>query len=163
MPSQIRVINYANSTGLIERDWDRRNPPRIVGYCNESIDSVFKSLFPTFFVTRFNGFEIFPSNPRDFFPQVGLEISAYRSTQPVYGLNNEVIGDLPGLRKVLERDPQATQFTRDSSKFQEEVEFLLALQARSQDSSNFLYGKPEGQVEIDRLEKMKSLVRKFKR
>lgn len=163
MPSQIRVINYANSKGLIKRDWDRRNPPRIVGYCNESIDAVFNSLFPTFFVTRFNRFEIFPSNPRDFFPQVGLEISDHRSTQPVYGLNHEVTGDLPGLREVLERDPQASQFTRDPLKFQEEVEFLLSLKAGSQDSSNFFYGKPEGREEIDRLEKMKSLVRKFKR
>jgi hypothetical protein len=162
MSSKINIISYCNSLGFISRSWDRRNPPRTIAHCGENPKDLFEALYPEYFITKFRGFEIFPTDPEDFFPMVGLEIADYHLPAPVYGLFTQVTGDLSGLRQVLEQDFEAKRLARGDYNLQEEIDFILELQAPCNDPNRFIVDRQKGKIEVVQLKEIKDLVRNFK-
>jgi hypothetical protein len=71
--STISLINYYPGKGSALRD---SGPSFLLGYCATSPREVLKRVFPEFYVTRYNGYELFdPNDPDKEIPLCGLGIA----------------------------------------------------------------------------------------
>lgn len=79
----VSLIQYHHSTGLIMRSSGNLT---LIGYCIESPKKVLENVFENYYVTRYNGYELFSSG--DFestTPMIGLGINSIEPPN-VYGI-----------------------------------------------------------------------------
>jgi hypothetical protein len=90
--TSISIAHYVNSTGLIGRVEDVKQR-QLLGYCSEKPQDVLKSLLPHFFVTSYNGIDLYDADGKIHAPMKGVAIS-YRIISGVYGWRNVIDGKL---------------------------------------------------------------------
>ena len=80
----INLENYTSTKGLIIPH--SHSDSKLIAYCSESSEKVFRVLFPSFYVTSFEGLELF-SSQRSGNPMRGLSVYGVES---VFGIRGSV-------------------------------------------------------------------------
>jgi len=120
----VSLIPYHHSTGLIMRS---SGPVTLIGYCVEPPREVLEATFRDYYITRYNGYELFDIGDESTTPMLGLGIDPVQPSR-VYGIEyNGILKNLLQLEELL-------KVKRDEPISHKDVQRIITYLSRKQNA-----------------------------